>query len=188
MEVCASSGDATIKKKKNTENLTPEITENLYGTELTSSVSRVEKFYRCPFSHFTTYGLRLEERAVYRLENFAMGDLFHEALKWITLETERLNLQWNRLSKVQCSQLARQAVEHIVPVFSHQILLSSARYRYIQRKLIRIVERTMMALSQHAKNSFFKPVAIEAAFGPNEKLPPLEIDLSGGKNAHPGAN
>lgn len=170
-----------LKKKKNTENLTPEITESLYGTELTSSVSRVEKFYRCPFSHFTTYGLRLEERAVYRLENFAMGDLFHEALKWITLETERLNLQWNRLSKLQCSQLARQAVEHIVPVFSHQILLSSARYRYIQRKLIRIVERTMMALSQHAKNSFFKPVAIEAAFGPNEKLPPLEIDLSGGK-------
>ena len=170
-----------LKKKNATEKLTPEVTESLYGTELTSSVSRVEKFYRCPFSHFTTYGLRLEERAEYRLENFAMGDLFHEALKWITLETERLNLQWNRLTKVQCSQLARQAVEQIVPVFSHQILLSSARYRYIQRKLIRIVERTMMALSQHAKNSFFKPVAIEAAFGPNEKLPPLDIDLSGGK-------
>lgn len=170
-----------LKKKNVTERLTPDVTESLYGKELTSSVSRVEKFYRCPFSHFTTYGLRLEERAVYRLENFAMGDLFHEALKWITLETERLNLQWNRLTKVQCSQLARQAVEHIVPVFSHQILLSTARYRYIQRKLIRIVERTMMALSQHAKQSFFKPVAIEAAFGPKEKLPPLEIDLSGGK-------
>ena len=170
-----------LKKKNVTEKLTPEVTESLYGTELTSSVSRVEKFYRCPFSHFTTYGLRLEERAEYRLENFAMGDLFHEALKWITHETEKLNLQWNRLTKIQCSQLARQAVEQIVPVFSHQILLSSARYRYIQRKLIRIVERTMMALSQHAKNSFFKPVAIEAAFGPNEKLPPLDIDLSGGR-------
>ncbi|HWK21937.1 MAG TPA: helicase-exonuclease AddAB subunit AddB [Ureibacillus sp.] len=170
-----------LEKKNVAEKLSPEVTESLYGTELTSSVSRVEKFYRCPFSHFTTYGLRLEERAVYRLENFAMGDLFHEALKWITLETERLKLQWNRLTKVQCSQLARQAVEQIVPVFSHQILLSSARYRYIQRKLIRIVERTMMALSQHAKNSFYKPVAIEAAFGPNEKLPPLEINLSGGR-------
>ncbi|HWL13803.1 MAG TPA: helicase-exonuclease AddAB subunit AddB [Ureibacillus sp.] len=170
-----------LEKKNVSEKLTPDITESLYGTELTSSVSRVEKFYRCPFSHFTTYGLRLEERAVYRLENFAMGDLFHEALKWITLETERLNIQWNRLTKAQCSQLARQAVEQIVPVFSHQILLSSARYRYIQRKLIRIVERTMMALSQHAKTSFFKPVAIEAGFGPGEKLPPLEIDLTGGR-------
>lgn len=173
-----------IEKKNVAERLTPEITEALYGTELTSSVSRIEKYYRCPFSHFTTYGLRLEERAVYRLENFAMGDLFHEALKWITLETDRQNLQWNRLTRAQCSQLARQAVEQIVPVFSHQILMSSARYRYIQRKLIRIVERTMMALSQHAKVSFFKPVAIEAAFGPNEQLPPLEIELKGGRKMH----
>lgn len=173
-----------IEKKNIAEKLTQDITEELYGTELTSSVSRIEKFYRCPFSHFTTYGLRLEERAVYRLENFAMGDLFHEALKWITLETKRLNLQWNRLTRIQCSQLARQAVEQIVPVFSHQILLSSARYRYIQRKLIRIVERTMIALSQHAKLSFFKPIAIEAAFGPNEQLPPLEINLNNGRKMH----
>lgn len=173
-----------LEKKNVAEKLTQDITEELYGTELTSSVSRIEKFYRCPFSHFTTYGLRLEERAVYRLENFAMGDLFHEALKWITLETKRLNLQWNRLTRTQCSQLARQAVEQIVPVFSHQILLSSARYRYIQRKLIRIVERTMIALSQHAKLSFFKPIAIEAAFGPNEQLPPLEINLNNGRKMH----
>ncbi|TSI04254.1 helicase-exonuclease AddAB subunit AddB [Lysinibacillus sp. BW-2-10] len=170
-----------LLKKNEAQRLRPQITEELYGNELTSSVSRVEKFYRCPFSHFTTYGLRLEERAIYRLENFAVGDLFHEALKWITKETERLNLQWNRLTRTQCAQLARQAVESIVPVFSHQILLSSARYRYIQKKLIRIVERTMMALSQHAKASFFKPIAIEAAFGPNEPLPPLEIDLQGGR-------
>ena len=170
-----------IEKKNVAEKLTPDITEALYGSELISSVSRVEKFYRCPFSHFTTYGLRLEERAEYRLESFAIGDLFHEALKWISMEIERQNIQWNRLTRIQCSQLARQAVEQIVPVFSHQILLSSARYRYIQRKLIRIVERTMMALSNHAKSAFFKPIAIEAAFGPNEKLPPLEINLQSGR-------
>ncbi|MFJ8234611.1 helicase-exonuclease AddAB subunit AddB [Ureibacillus sp. NPDC094379] len=172
-----------LEKKNVAEKLAEEITEELYGTELTSSVSRIEKFFRCPFSHFTTYGLHLEERAQYRLENFAMGDLFHEALKWITLETKRQGIQWNRLSPRECAFLARQAVEQIVPVFSHQILLSSARYRYIQRKLIRIVERTLIALTQHAKVSHFKPLAIEASFGPgkDEQLPPLEIDLQGGR-------
>lgn len=169
--------------KNEAEPLEGYITQELYGRKLTSSVSRIEKYFRCPFSHFTTYGLRLEERAEYRLETFAMGDLFHEALKWITEETHRLQLSWIRLSKQQIQQLARQAVEQIVPVFSHQILLSSARYRYIQRKLIRIVERTMMALTQHANVSHFKPIAIEASFGPgqHEQLPPLEIDLQGGK-------
>ncbi|HWL22658.1 MAG TPA: helicase-exonuclease AddAB subunit AddB [Ureibacillus sp.] len=171
-----------LEKKNETEKLTEEITDALYGTELNSSVSRVEKFYSCPFAHFTTYGLGLEERVEYKLETFAMGDLFHEALKWISLETNKHNIQWNKLSKAQCAQLARQAVEHIVPVFSHQILLSSARYRYIQQKLIRIVEKTMIALSHQAKSSHFKPIAIEASFGPGkEMLPPLEIDLNRGR-------
>ncbi|MEK5230835.1 helicase-exonuclease AddAB subunit AddB [Lysinibacillus sp. FSL K6-0232] len=172
-----------ITHKNKAEPLEAYITQELYGQKLTSSVSRIEKYFRCPFSHFTTYGLRLEERAEYRLETFAIGDLFHEALKWITEETHRQQLSWIRLTKQQIQQLARQAVEQIVPVFSHQILLSSARYRYIQRKLIRIVERTMTALTQHANVSHFKPIAIEASFGPgqNEQLPPLEIDLSGGK-------
>lgn len=169
--------------KNEAEKLLPHVTESLYGTELTSSVSRIEKFFRCPFSHFTTYGLHLEERAEYRLETFAIGDLFHEALKWIAEEITRLGISWIRLTKPQCAQLARQAVEQIVPVFSHQILQSSARYRYIQRKLIRIVERTMIALSQHANISHFKPIAIEASFGPgrDEQLPPVELDLTDGK-------
>ena len=172
-----------LTHKNEAETLLPHITEALYGKELTSSVSRIEKFFRCPFSHFTTYGLHLEERAEYRLETFAIGDLFHEALKWIAEETERLGILWIRLTKQQCADLARQAIEQIVPVFSHQILQSSARYRYIQRKLIRIVERTMIVLSQHANVSHFKPIAIEAAFGPGSdgQLPPVEIDLSSGK-------
>ncbi|MEG0258998.1 MAG: helicase-exonuclease AddAB subunit AddB, partial [Lysinibacillus sp.] len=175
-----------IVNKNEAEPLEAYLTQELYGSKLTSSVSRVEKYFRCPFSHFTTYGLRLEERAEYRLETFAMGDLFHEALKWIAEETERLQLSWIRLTRQQISQLSRQAVEQIVPVFSHQILLSSARYRYIQRKLIRIVERTMTALSQHANVSHFKPIAIEASFGPgqNEQLPPLEIDLTSGRKMY----
>ncbi|QBK25404.1 helicase-exonuclease AddAB subunit AddB [Ureibacillus thermophilus] len=170
-----------LKEKKHSEPLKQALTEELYGDEMTSSVSRIEKYFSCPFAHFATYGLHLQERPEFRLETFEMGDLFHEALKWISMETNRLNLPWNKLTREQCAHLAREAVERIVPAFSHQILLSSSRYRYIQRKLMRIIERTMIALSQHAKSSFFKPIAVEAAFGPKEQLPPLEIPLKGGR-------
>lgn len=166
-----------LHEKNKGEPLTSDVTTQLYGTQLTSSVSRIERFFSCPFSHFATYGLKLEERAEYRLENFAMGDLFHAAMKWITEETERLGVQWNRLSKEQCRLLTKQAIEEIVPVFSHQILLSSARYRYIQKKLMHIVERTMLALTYHAQKSHFKTIAFEQGFGFNEAMPPLEIPL-----------
>ncbi len=52
-----------ITHKNEAEPLETYITQKLYGQKLTSSVSRIEKYFRCPFSHFTTYGLRLEERA-----------------------------------------------------------------------------------------------------------------------------
>ncbi|MFF2752219.1 helicase-exonuclease AddAB subunit AddB [Psychrobacillus sp. NPDC058041] len=160
-----------------TERLTQDMTSALYGETIISSVSRVEKYYSCPFAHFAAYGLKLEERAEYRLEAPAMGDLFHAALKWISDETNRLNLIWGELSKAQCVQLAKQAVDHIVPIFVHQLLLSTNRYRYIQRKLEQIVASTLIALSKHSNVSSFVPIAIEAGFGPGEALPSLEIPL-----------
>lgn len=160
-----------------TERLSQDMTSALYGETITSSVSRVEKYYSCPFAHFAAYGLKLEERAEYRLEAPAMGDLFHAALKWIADETERLKITWADLSRTQCMQLAKQAVDHIVPIFVHQILLSTNRYRYIQRKLEQIIASTLIALSKHSNVSSFVPIAIEAGFGPGEALPALEIPL-----------
>ncbi|MGB3259363.1 helicase-exonuclease AddAB subunit AddB [Paenisporosarcina sp.] len=163
------------------QRLDRQMTNALYGDTFTSSVSRVEKYYSCPFAHFATYGLRLEERAEYLLEAPAIGDLFHAALKWIAYETKRLGLSWSQLSTTQAWELARQAVEEISPYFVHQILLSSKRYRYIQRKLVQILQRTMTTLRDHASVSTFVPIAIEAGFGPGEELPTLEIPL---KNGH----
>ncbi|MGG0658260.1 helicase-exonuclease AddAB subunit AddB [Rummeliibacillus pycnus] len=168
----------SLKTSNRAENLTPENTEALYGSTLTSSVSRIEQFYRCPFAHFSSYGLHLEERAEYRLETPTIGDLFHAALKWIGEETDRLNITWAQLSNEQCAILAKKAVEAISPLLYHQILLSTARYRYIQRKLTYIIQRTMQSLSQHARVSGFKPIAVEAAFGPGDPLPPLVIQLN----------
>lgn len=161
------------------ENLTPEYTRELYGKDIISSVSRIEKYYSCPFSHFTTYGLHLEERKEYRLETPTIGDLFHAALKYISEKTESLGLTWGQLSVEECRKLSQEAVAEIVPMLYHKILLSTARYRYIMRKLTQIVERTMLSLANHAKTTGFKPIAIEAAFGPGQgdMLPPLVIQL-----------
>lgn len=168
-------------KPTNQERLDSETTNALYGDSFTSSVSRVEKYYSCPFAHFATYGLRLEERAEFKLEAPAIGDLFHAALKWIADETQRLGISWSSLSTTQAWELARQAVDEIAPYFVNQILLSTRRHQYIQRKLVQILQRTMATLRDHANMSTFAPIAIEAGFGPGEQLPPLFIPLKNGQ-------
>ncbi|WP_342559371.1 helicase-exonuclease AddAB subunit AddB [Metasolibacillus sp. FSL K6-0083] len=163
------------------EPLQPTITDRLYGEELQASVSRIEKFYRCPYAHFATYGLRLEERAEYRLETFAMGDLFHEALRSILTGNEVPPANYR-----ECLQKAREAVEPLIHIFSYRILESNSRYLYIKEKLIRVVARTLFALTEHAKVAKFKPIVHEKPFGKADDkttkkgitpLPPLEIPL-----------
>ena len=68
-----------------------------------------------------------------------MGDLFHAALKWIADETKRLNIHMGRLSKSNACNLLNKRSIKLCLIFVHQLLLSTNRYRYIQRKLEQIV-------------------------------------------------
>ncbi|MEZ7170459.1 helicase-exonuclease AddAB subunit AddB [Sporosarcina sp. OR05] len=170
----------SMKERNRTERLAPTLTEGLYGKSFVSSVSRVESYYSCPFQHFASYGLGLQERMEYTLEAPSIGDLFHAALKWISDEMNRSGRSWAELTKEDCWALAKGAMDAITPLFFNRILLSTSRYQYIRRKLTHILTRTMYALGKQATTSSFKPVAIEAAFGPGEPLPPLSIPLRRG--------
>lgn len=46
------------------------------------SISQFESFYKCPYMHFCTYGLKLKESKV-ELDNRIYGNLIHEFLKFI---------------------------------------------------------------------------------------------------------
>lgn len=165
-----------------TDRLNSEMTTGLYGESFVSSVSRIESYYSCPFQHYASFGLGLRERSEYTLEAPAIGDLFHAALKWVSDEVMRLGKSWAELTREECWQVAREAVEDITPYFFNRILSSTNRYVYIKRKLTQIIQRTIYSLSTQAKSTVFKPVAIEAGFGPGEKLPSLEIPLRSGES------
>lgn len=171
-----------LQKQPGTEKITRETAEHLYTSVLSGSISRVETYYSCPYKQFASYGLQLQGREVYKLEAPAMGDLFHAALKWISDYTTEHQIDWASLTRKQSYELAAKAIDHIVPRFFHQLLMSTSRYQYISKKLTRIVASTMNALRQHAGRSLFHPVAIEVGFGLGEQLPPLTIPLNrGGK-------
>ena len=163
-----------------TKKLSEKTSKELYGNEILASVSRMELFHGCPFSHFSSHGLRLREREIYRLEAPHIGDLFHAALKWIADEVNSQGLSWARLTKEQCDWLAKEAVAYLAPRLQNQILLSSNRHFYIKRKLEQVIGRASRVLSSHSKSSGFVPVGLELAFGPSKELPPLAFTLKNG--------
>jgi ATP-dependent helicase/nuclease subunit B len=160
--------------------LASHISEELYGKSLVGSVSRMELFQSCPFSHFASYGLRLQERQIYRLEAPDIGQFFHAALKMMADELQKQKLTWSQLTKSQCEELANQVVNVLAPQIQKEILLSSNRYSYLKHKLTNVISRASIVLSEHAKASGFTPVGLELGFGRNGQLPSIQLDLQNG--------
>ncbi|RYD02269.1 hypothetical protein N752_26000 [Desulforamulus aquiferis] len=152
----------------------------LYNTRLKASVSRLEKFSRCPFSHFLSHGLKLKERGQFQLAAPDLGQFFHAALKLFADRTKEQSLDWADINNQQVTALTSEIVEHLAPQLQNEILLSTARYRYLIRKLKKIVERAAQTITLHARRGNFRPVAVELAFGRDEQLPPIQYDLGNG--------
>ncbi len=152
----------------------------LYGQQLQASVSRMEKFAACPFSHFASYGLKLRERGVYRLEAPDVGQLFHAALRMIADQLGKERLHWGELSRRECLERAYAAVEALSPRLQNEILLSTNRYRYVARKLKETVGRASVVLGEHARRSGFQPHGLELDFGAGASVPPLKFELNHG--------
>lgn len=157
-----------------------ETTKQLYGEQIVSSVSRMEMFNSCPFSHFAAHGLKLRERQIFRIDAPDIGEMFHGALKMISDYLLEHHISWTSLTKQQCELLARKTVDMLAPKLQNQILLSSNRYYYLKRKLENVVSRATNILSEQAKVSGFTPIALELGFGKNEVLPPLSFTLQNG--------
>lgn len=157
-----------------------ENSRRLYGQPLRAGVSRIEKFRSCPFAHFANYGLRLKERAMFRLAAPDMGEFFHAALKGFAERLREESLDWGQLSPEACIRLSGEVVEGLVPQLQSEILLSTKRLRYLTRKLKQIVDRAVLVLAEHARRSSFRPVGLELSFGSEGGLPPVTIKLADG--------
>ena len=164
-----------------TVKLSQKTAEELYGETIQASVSRMELYNSCAFSHFAQHGLKLRERQVFRLQAPDIGELFHAALKQIADIVNEQKLSWAGLTRQQCEELAKEAVQTLAPRLQNEILLSSQRHHYIRRKLEQIITRASLVLSEHAKVSGFSPIGLELGFGPKGKLPPLSFALKNGK-------
>jgi len=166
---------------RNQEDRLPRaLSRRLYGQPFKTGVSGLEKFHSCPFAHFLANGLRLKERAVFRLQAPDTGQFFHAALKLFAQRLQDEGLDWGRLEADQCRELAGEVVDTLAPRLQSEILLSSARHRYLTGRLKRIVQRSTLVLAEHARRGQFRPVGLELAFGPGGELPGVLFTLPSG--------
>ena len=169
-----------IGKTGRPERLAPRTAKALYGKNILSSVSRLERFAGCPFSFFAEYGLKAEERRLYQLHTPDLGTLFHEVLELFSNKLEEDSIQWTDLTKEHTKDLIETCVDEAAPRLSDRILMESAANKYLIRRLIRVSVKAAWALVQHLQMGDFTPAGYEVGFGVHDALPPIVIELGDG--------
>ncbi len=152
----------------------------LYSLPIRASVSRLEQYVHCPFSHFVKYGLRPAERKQYAVEAPDIGELFHQSIEGFTAEVAEEGLDWRTLDDEKCGAMIDEIMDRILPEHNHGVLLSTHRYQYLAKRLKRTGKRAVWLLTDHIRRSSFRPIGNEISFGTRGTYPPIEIELPGG--------
>ena len=161
--------------------LKPQTAGRVFENKIKASVSRMEMYHRCSYQYFAQHTLKLSDRPTYKLDAPDMGQLFHEALKTITDWVQKEGLTLRDLNQEQANMYAKRALDKLAPILQHQILHSSNRYQYMQKKLEQIIARATFVLSEQARKSDFSPIGMELGFGlDDQSLDPVRMQLANG--------
>lgn len=160
--------------------MNPKKVRSLYGKEMYFSVSRIERYARCPFSYFIQYGLGVKERRIFEMSAPDIGSFMHEVMDRFSKELEKENMSYRDIEREWCALKVSGIVEDILKETSDSILLSSKRYLYITERFKRILTRAVWLVALHIKRSGFEPIGYEMSFGKGGDFPPISIELSSG--------
>ncbi|NLZ93057.1 MAG: helicase-exonuclease AddAB subunit AddB [Firmicutes bacterium] len=158
--------------------LQPEIVKAFFGTKLHTSVSRLEKYAQCPFAHFAQYGLRLKEREELSVKAPEMGIFFHAALSKFVEELLTEEIVWKELEESAAVARMNKIVDDLLPLLHREILLTSARLRFLGERIRETLVQAVITLTKQAKKSEFEPLAVEIAFN-GDRLPPWYLCHNG---------
>lgn len=140
------------------------VAEQLYGNSPVESISRMERFSACAFSHFLQYGLQLKERQKYEFEAVDMGNVFHRAIEHYSKKASAHEGGWLGLSREEQSRYSAASVEEAVTEYGHSVLYSTARNTWLITRMKKMMERTAWALTEQLKAGDFCPDAFELKF------------------------
>lgn len=156
-----------------------KLVEELYGDVLHGSVTRLEQFAGCAFSHFMRYGLKLRERLVHQILPMDMGQVFHKTMELVGKRTN-----WKFENDAVRDSFVDEMVECAVTEVQKDILESSSRNRYLMDRMKRISRRAVWAMETYIKRGDFTPEEYEIAFSEEQHLESMRILLDDGKEMH----
>ena len=159
------------------ERLTKDAASALYGAVLTNSVTRLERFASCAFSHFLSYGLGLTERKISEFTPPDLGNILHQALETYSKALEKSEYDWFSVPDAEMERMAGQALEDAVAAMRNTSLYDTARDAYMVERMHALLNRTVKTITEQIKRGSFLPENYEVSFSFTEDLDAVNFAL-----------
>lgn len=151
----------------------------LFGKAMRLSPSKIERFYRCPFSYFCSAGLKIRPRGRVEFNPMESGNITHKVL-----EIMLANHTGAELSTMGASRIKKE-ISEIIDNFlrENQIAASSLpkRFTYLYTRLVNSLTELILRLAAEFAQSDFRPVGFELPIGGEGEYAELELYTADGK-------
>ncbi len=173
------------------EQLEKELVNGLYryrDGDLVVSPSAIEKYSRCSFAHFLSYGLAPEERRAFEVSAREIGDIYHQCLMEVS---ERLtspgvavtaeNSPWMTVSEESLSQMVSEFVDREASGYRGGLFQNGAEEEYRKERIKRVCAETAWVLISQVRKGEIASVDFEAGFGRSREkaFAPIEVKIGG---------
>lgn len=160
------------------EMLSPDATKAVFPDGMSESVSRLEQYARCAYAYFVRYGLEFLPRQEYSFARIDMGNLYHTALEYYSVELQkRQDVNWYTISEEQMRSLLEKAIVHSYETITKTQVFSQARDAYVLHRMEQTLHQTVWVLTEQVRKGSFVPTDFEVDFAEVGDLKSMNLQL-----------
>lgn len=155
---------STYIRENMPETLSEEVAKELYAEITKSSITRIENFAKCAFSHFANYGLELSERKLHEIDNMDLGKVFHKVIELVSKKLFVDKKDFSMINDEERRKLVEETVMDATADFKESVFLESETNHYLKKRIVDILDTTIWALGEQLRHGKFQPELFETGF------------------------
>jgi len=144
--------------------LSEKVVKSVYGKMIEGSVTRLEKYAACAYSHFLRYGLRLNDRMESSFGGLDMGSILHAALENYSHILEENGCSWRSVPDDKSEEFRKYALKKALDENHNLSLYENARNEYSINRMDRYLSRSVDMIRKQVKTGLFEPTEFEKKF------------------------
>ena len=178
-----NNGEAEVVKirkadKKDFHISDADLATEFFGKNMYMSASRIEKFYKCPFSYFCEYGIKIRPRKEAEVDAALYGTVIHYAMEQFLYNNKKEDV------RKMSNQDIREKSDIIIDGYICDVMGGFENKSPSFMRTIRLIKETAYNIILRLVSEFavceFTPVDFELKIAPDGAIPPYEVKTDNG--------